>query len=160
EIEPDRRRGMVNLRIPSYVPDAVKKVAGIILENWIQKLPDDKQKQAWAVTTRLLHDKRMRWVWKELTKRVRNRYEKTEELVHKPAEIPSVFFIDDDGEKHEMLMGLNEALVTLFQRAVELAVEPIPTITRDEMAAYTETFDMTKHLIESARKLRALNRNP
>jgi len=152
---------MANLRIPSYVPDAVKKLARVTLANEIEKFPEQKREEAWAVTRRLLHDKRMKWVWRELTRHVRQKYEKTEELVHKPAEIPPLIIIDENGQEHEVSTGLDEALSTLFHRAVILAVDPISTITHDEaMELYAEVSELEKRLIEDAKRLRTLNRNP
>ena len=152
---------MANFTIPRYLPDSIKKRASVTLENWIQTLPDDKRKEAWAVTERLLRHKRMQWVWRQLTKHVRKNYEKTEELVHKPAEIPPLIIIDENGQEHEVSTGLDETLASLFYRAVELVIDLPSIITRDEaMDAYAEPNDMEKRLIEDAKHLRALNRIP
>ena len=64
------------LVVPTWVPDAVKKWA---LEEIEGSFRDKKQKET---LLRLLTDRRMRHVWRELTRRKRGNYRTTDEFFH------------------------------------------------------------------------------
>ena len=69
--------------------------------------------------------------------------------------------MDEKGLGHTIPMGVDDALVALFVAAVGLAINPIPSVTREEaMDKLGELSAMEKRLLEDAAKLRALNSDP
>jgi hypothetical protein len=83
----------------------VRTTARPLVEATVKK-PED-----WDVVRRLLTDKRMRSVWKELTKRIRQSYKPTAKFFHAREQGPKMTVIDTEDKEHEYHLGLNESLV-------------------------------------------------
>jgi hypothetical protein len=83
---------------PEWVPEVIRTTARPLVEATVKK-PED-----WDVVRRLLTDKRMRSVWKELTKRIRQSYKPTAKFFRaRPVCDQSLSFLSRD----ILIMGSN-----------------------------------------------------
>jgi len=142
---------------PEWIPDAIRSTAKPLVEGTVKK-PEE-----WEAVRRLLTDKRMCSVWKELTKRVRDRqtYKPTETFFHARQQRLKITVPGTGGKEHEYKQGLNESLVAFFVSAIENAINPISTITRGEVIAKrAELSGLHRDMVDVAKRLRIWNNEP
>jgi len=141
----------------AWVPDAIRSIAKRLVEGTVKKAED------WEVVERLLTDRRMRSVWRELTKRDRDRktYKPTDKFSYARQQHLDVTMLDSEGKEHKYEQGLNESLVAFFVSAIENAINPIPTMTRPEVIAKrAELPRLHRDMVDVAKRLRNWSNEP